>query len=87
MVRLGEHDFAQTTDKQYQDVLIERYTAHEHYDSSLMINDIALLDLDHDVQFNGKIVYSNLQSKNQYDHRLLFFTCRPYNSRLFASQW
>lgn len=55
MARLGEHDFEQTTDKNCEDVLITRYTPHEHYDRSLMINDIAILDLDHDVQFNGKI--------------------------------
>lgn len=60
MVRLGEHDFEDKTDKDYQDVLIKRSTPHEHYDRSLMINDIAILDLDHDVEFNGEIDF-NLQ--------------------------
>lgn len=61
MVRLGEHDFEEITHKNYEDVLIRRSTAHEHYDKSLMINDIAVLDLDHDVQFNGTIgIYSPL---------------------------
>lgn len=55
MARLGEHDFEDSTDKGYEDVLVQRSVPHEHYDRSLMINDIALLYLEHDVRFNGKI--------------------------------
>lgn len=55
MVRLGEHDFEDKTDNAYVDVRIRRSTPHEHYDRSLMINDIAMLDLENDVQFNGKM--------------------------------
>lgn len=58
MVRLGEHDFQDTTDKEYQDVLVRRSTPHEHFDLKLMINDIAILDLQSDVQFNGKIEFA-----------------------------
>lgn len=43
MVRLGEHDFAKTTDGEHEDLLVTRSLVHEHYDKSLMINDIALL--------------------------------------------
>lgn len=56
MVRLGEHDFANTNDGEHQDVKVIHVMQHEYYDKNLMINDIAILDLEHDVEFNGKIV-------------------------------
>lgn len=58
MVRLGEHDFSKTTDGEHEDLLVTRSVVHEHYDKSLMINDIAILDISRDVTFNGKFNYS-----------------------------
>lgn len=54
MVRLGEHDFSKTTDGEHEDFLVTNQFKHEFFDKSLMINDIAILDLSRDVVFSGK---------------------------------
>lgn len=54
MVRLGEYDFASSVDGEHQDVLVVHVEKHENYDQKLMIYDIAILDLQHDVEFNGE---------------------------------
>lgn len=69
MVRLGEHDFSKRTDGETEDFLVTRSTVHEHYDKSLMINDIAILDISRDVKFNGKFNYSF--SLIQFHHRIM----------------
>lgn len=53
MVRLGEHDFATSVDGQHQDVKVVHVETHEQFDKNLMIYDISILDLEHDVEFNG----------------------------------
>lgn len=56
MVRLGEHDYGSyNTDPAVEDVRISRATPHSQYNQRLMINDIAVLSLQRDVKFNGKI--------------------------------
>lgn len=55
MARLGEHNFAEKNG-QHKDFVVVRVTPHEHYDKKLMINDIALLKLGRDVEFNGKLI-------------------------------
>lgn len=67
MVRLGEYDFASDSDGEHKDFLVTRTTPHEHYDKSLMINDIAILQLARNVEFNGKLIIflrTNVRKKN-----------------------
>lgn len=59
MVRLGAHDFTASDDENHEDVRVSSYVAHTQFDKSLMINDIAILHLNRDVQFNGKLYFSS----------------------------
>lgn len=54
VIRLGEHDRRTTDDGQHQDIGIVRAAAHEDYSSRYMINDIAVLFLERDVEFTGE---------------------------------
>lgn len=40
-------------DGPHEDVGIARFQKHEKWDSKLLINDIAILHLERDVEFNG----------------------------------
>lgn len=55
MVRLGAHDFTATVDENHEDVRVASYVAHTQFNKSLMINDIAIIHLNRDVQFNGEL--------------------------------
>lgn len=55
MVRLGEHDYASYSDKSAKDIRVTRAVPHTQYNQRLMINDIAILHLGSDVDFNGKL--------------------------------
>lgn len=54
-VRLGEYDKTTTTDGQHQDIRFSHHEIHEEFDSFLKINDIAMIYLDHDVEFTGEL--------------------------------
>lgn len=53
MVRLGEHDLTTDRDGQHEDVRVTRGEAHEIYNKELGINDIAIVYLTRNVQYNG----------------------------------
>lgn len=53
IVRVGEHDFTKK-DSRRQQIRIELAEPHEEHDDILKRNDIAILHLYHDVDFNGK---------------------------------
>lgn len=55
MVRLGEHDLTTQADGKHEDVRVTHGDAHEVYNKELGINDIAIVYLANDVQYNGKI--------------------------------
>lgn len=61
MVRLGEHDYASQSGTAREDVRVSRRVPHSQYDSRLMINDIAILHLARDVNFNGKLNIFNMK--------------------------
>lgn len=54
-VRLAEHDTRTTDDGQHQDIGIAFSDVHEEYDEEIDLNDIAIVHLEHDVEFNGKL--------------------------------
>lgn len=53
-MRLGEHDVRTKTDGPHLDVLIDRVDRHKNF--SDMINDIAILTLEHNVDFTGNFI-------------------------------
>lgn len=61
-VRLGEHDTRTTSDGEHQDIEIAYSDFHEEYDVEIDLNDIAIITLAHDVEFNGKFTLFYLQT-------------------------
>lgn len=55
VVRLGAHDL-RTDDGQHVDVLIDRAVPHASYSELFGVNDIAMIYLEHDIEFNGSPV-------------------------------
>lgn len=53
-VRLGEHDTSTTTDGPNVDVNIKKIITHPEYNKPFMSRDIAILELENDVDFSGK---------------------------------
>lgn len=53
---MGEHDRSTTEDGEHQDIKVLRADPHDSFNSRLMINDIALVYLEHDVEFTGKML-------------------------------
>lgn len=53
-VRLGEFDIDTILDGRHVDVGIARIQQHEKWNGDLMINDIAVVLLERDVDFNGR---------------------------------
>lgn len=53
-MRLGEHDL-RTDDGGHQDIPIARTVTHEEFDPNIKTNDIAIIHLERDVEFSGKI--------------------------------
>lgn len=60
-VRLGEYDTGTDDDGPHTDVDVAEYLQHEDFDRKSLENDIALIYLEHDVNFNGK------RKKNQFN--------------------
>lgn len=56
IVRLGEHDTTTESDGLHQDLKVEKFFMHRHYDSFDKLNDIAILSLERDVEFTGKTI-------------------------------
>lgn len=54
-VRLGEHDLRTTSDGQHVDIGIAYSDVHNEYDEEIDLNDIAIVHLAHDVEFNGRL--------------------------------
>lgn len=64
-VRLGEYDVTTTTDGRHEDILVRQWRKHAQYEQNLLLNDIGIILLQHDVIFNGKLksqLTSHLQS-------------------------
>lgn len=55
VVRLGEHDLSTLSDGPHQDVPICYIDEHEKYIDHLSVNDIAMVTLAEDVEFNDRI--------------------------------
>lgn len=55
MVRLGETNLALTNDTQHRDFKIVKRIPHPDYNPPSKYNDIALLELEQDVIFNGTV--------------------------------
>jgi len=55
VVRLGEHDLSTHDEAPHEDYGIARMIIHEDYDTKTFYSDIALLELDRDVEFNEHI--------------------------------
>lgn len=51
--RLGEHDVRTTRDGEHEDILITEKKRHPQWDKDLVVNDIAVVKLQHDVTFSG----------------------------------
>lgn len=51
--RLGEHDTRTDKDGAHVDIQIERTIKHGHYIGGIYLNDIAMVYLIDDVEFNG----------------------------------
>lgn len=51
--RLGEYDTETESDGEHEDVAIARKIPHENYDRDSSKNDIAIMELERDVTFNG----------------------------------
>lgn len=62
MVRLGEHDLQTQSDGKHEDVRVTHGDAHETYNKALGINDIAIVYLARDVQYNGNKLINCLLS-------------------------
>lgn len=60
IVRLGEHDRSTTEDGEHLDISVDRVDAHDSFNSRLMTNDIAMIYLERDVEFTGKLLLSFL---------------------------
>lgn len=56
VVRLGEYDLRTEDDGPHEDILIDRAVPHASYHELFGVNDIAMIYLEHDVEFNGKTV-------------------------------
>lgn len=59
MVRLGEHDLTTTFDGKHDDIRLTRAVPHAQYNAELMLNDIAILYMNRDVNFNGNVNFSH----------------------------
>lgn len=53
-MRLGEYDTRTTTDGPHEDVRISKVQSHKDFDPDLYLNDIAIINLERNVEFNGK---------------------------------
>lgn len=53
-VRLAEHDLTINSDGPHQDVIVSSVMTHNQFIPKDKINDIAVLYLQHDVDFTGK---------------------------------
>lgn len=51
--RLGEHDVRTTRDGEHEDILITEKKPHPQWNEDLVINDVAVIKLQHDVTFSG----------------------------------
>lgn len=52
---MAEHDLTTTEDGPHLDVDVAYVDDHEQYDADLDINDIAMVYLENDVEFTGKL--------------------------------
>lgn len=63
---MGEFEIGTTSDGQHEDVGIARIHQHEKWNKDLMINDIAIVLLERDVQFNGRSNHIHIFAPNYY---------------------
>lgn len=52
---MGEYDTSTTDDGEHQDIKISKVQPHEDFEPELFLNDIAILNLEREVVFNGKV--------------------------------
>lgn len=51
--RVGEHDVRTTRDGEHEDILIAGKKQHPQWNKDLVVNDVAIINLQRDVTFNG----------------------------------
>lgn len=88
VVRLGENDLRTTRDGLHKDVFVAKYEKHKQFDERLMINDIAMLYLDRDIEFTGNVDFflTNIIYLSIVLQLILNFF-RSYPTYLFAYQY
>lgn len=72
VVRLGENDLRTTRDGPHKDVFVAKFEKHAQFNERLMINDIAMVYLDRDVEFTGNCNFWFL-------YRMIFFHLTQLN--------
>lgn len=60
---MGEYDTRTTTDGEHLDVHIEHVEIHENFSVIWSINDIGMVHLEQDIDFNGKFWKSFIERK------------------------
>lgn len=71
-MRLGEYDTRTTTDGPHEDVRISKVQSHKDFDPDLYLNDIAIISLERNVEFNGKAQISLSLSLPVWSESMLF---------------
>lgn len=56
---MGEYDKRTESDGPHQDIKIADYETHSDHDDFIKINDIAMIYLEHDVEFTGENSFLN----------------------------
>lgn len=64
-VRLGEHDVRHTHDGKHQDVKVVESTPHPKYNRTSLKTDIAMLRLEHDVEFTRELNFVHFTKMNR----------------------
>lgn len=89
IVRLGALNISKTDEESTEDVEIDRFVPHPEYDSKLQLNDIAIVHLEHDVKFTGKLIFERKKMmKTAFFYRFSIFIFILYSfdsASLFTS--
>ena len=85
LIRLGEFDTKTSKDEPHLDFWIDKSEKHEEHNENLRINDIAIVHLLRNVEFNGETFYPATTFFLFHEHVIVMvFRFRTHSANLFT---
>lgn len=72
-VRLGDHDLTSKKDGTFQQIKVKTIIRHERFTLTTLANDIAILTLERDVTFSGKLECMKSWNMNETKYFVTIF--------------